>query len=144
MSDPPRENIPPVAPPADVSAAGPTDRAAAEAARMEAERVRLEDAINRFNVNYNPNGGPPLLPRLISPNGRVGNAPDVPPQVLGGGPVQALVQRGGQAHQPGLLQQLPRDNGNNADGGVGHLHPNSNPEANTKESKYEVFNDISA
>ena len=93
MSDPPRENIPPVAPPADVPAADPTDRAAAEAARMEAERVRLEDAINRFNVNYNPNGGPPLLPRLISPNRRVGNAPDVPPRVLGGSPVQALAQR---------------------------------------------------
>ena len=100
MSDPPRENIPPVAPPADVPAADPTDGAAAEAARIEAERVRLEDAINRFNVNYNPNGGPPLLPRLISPNGRVGNAPDVPLRVLGGGPVQALAQRGGQAHQP--------------------------------------------
>ena len=93
MSDAPRENIPPVAPPADVPAAGPTDRAAAEATRMEAERVRLEDAINRFNVNYNPNGGPPLLPRLISPNRRVGNAPDVPPRVLGGSPVQALAQR---------------------------------------------------
>ena len=59
MSDPPRENVPPVAPPADVPAADPTDRAAAEAARMEAKRISLEAAINRLSVNYNPNGGPP-------------------------------------------------------------------------------------
>ena len=80
MSDPPRENIPPVAPPADVPAADPTDRAAADAARMEAKRIRLEAAINHFNVNYNPYGGPPQLPRLVSPNRRAGNAPNLPPR----------------------------------------------------------------
>ena len=69
--------------------------------------------------------------------------PIYPPRVLGGGPVQGLAQGGGQAHQPGLLQQLPRDNGRNADGGVGRLHTNSNPEANTKESKYQVFDNLS-
>ena len=144
MSDPPRGDNPPVAPPADVPAAAPTDRAATEAARIEAERLRLVEAIDLFNVHYNQNGGPPPLPRLISPNERVGHAPDVPPRMLGGGPVQPLAPRGGQAHQPRLLQQLPRNNDNNADGGAGRLHTSSNPESNTKESKYEVFNDISA
>ena len=145
MSDPPppRGDNPPVAPLADVPAADPMDRAAAEAARMEAERLRIEAAINLFNVNYNQNGGPPQLPRLISPNRRVGNAPNLPPRVLGGGPAQGLAQGGGQALQPGLLQQLPRDNGRIADGGVGRLHANSNPDANTKESKYEIFTDLS-
>ena len=52
---------------------------------MEAERLNIEAAINRFNVNYNPNGGPPQLPRLVSPNRRVGNAPNLPPWVMGGG-----------------------------------------------------------
>ena len=52
MSDP-IAGPPPVDVPAD-----PTDRAGAEAIR-EAERANLEAAINRFNVNYNPNGGPP-------------------------------------------------------------------------------------
>ena len=94
-------------------------------------------------MNYNQNGGPPQFPRLVSPNRHVGNAPNLPPWVLGGGPVQGLAQGGGQAHQPGLLQQLPRDNGRNADGGVGRLHTNSNPDANTKESKYEVFENLS-
>ena len=47
-----------MAPLADVPA-DPTDRVGAEAARMEAKRASLEAAINRFNVNYNPNGGPP-------------------------------------------------------------------------------------
>ena len=117
MSDPLREGNPPVAPPADVSA-DPMDRAGAEAVRMEAERASLEAAINSFNVNYNLNGGPPQLPRLVSPNRRLGNLPNLPPRVLGGGPVQGLAQGGGQAHQPGLLQQLqgPRDNVRNADG----------------------------
>ena len=41
MSDPPREGNPPVAPPADIPAADPTDRAAADAARMEAERLNI-------------------------------------------------------------------------------------------------------
>ena len=59
MSDPPREGNPPVASPADVPAADSTDRAAADAVRMEAERISLEAAINRFYVNYNPNGAPP-------------------------------------------------------------------------------------
>ena len=59
MSDPPRENVPLVAPPADVQAADPTDRAAMKATRMEAEWSSIEAAINRFNVTYNPNGGPP-------------------------------------------------------------------------------------
>ena len=145
MSDPPppRGDNSPVAPLADVPAADPMDRAAAEAARMEAERLRIEAAINLFNVNYNQNGGPPQLPRLISPNRRVGNAPNLPPRVLGGGPAQGLAQGGGQALQPGLLQQLPRDNGRIADGGVGRLHANSNPDANTKESKFEIFTDLS-
>ena len=102
MSDPPppREGNPPVGPPADAPAADPTDRAAADAARMEAERLRIEAAINLFNVNYNQNGGPPQLPRLISPNRPVGNAPNLPPWVLGGGPAQRLAQGGGQALQP--------------------------------------------
>ena len=146
MSDPLREGTPPVAPLADVPA-DPTDRVGAEAARMEAKRASLEAAINRFNVNYNPNGGPPQLPRLVSPNNRrIGNPPNLPPWVQGGGPAQGLAQGGGQAHQPGLLQQLhnPRDNGRTADGGVGHLHVNSNPDANMKESKYKVFDDLSA
>ena len=45
MSDPPRGDNLPVAPPADVPAAAPPDRAATEAARMEAERLRLVEAI---------------------------------------------------------------------------------------------------
>ena len=57
MSDP-IKGPPPVDVPAD-----PTDRAGAEATR-EAERANLEAAINRFNVNYNPNGGPP--PRSVA------------------------------------------------------------------------------
>ena len=145
MSEPPREGSPPVAPVAPAEVPADADRAAAEALR-EAERENLEAAINRFNVNYNPNGGPPQreLPRLISPpNRRLGNLPNIPPWVQGGGPVQGLAQEGGQAHQPRLLQQLhgPRDNARNADGGVGclHVNSNSNPDANTKESKYEVF-----
>ena len=69
-----------MAPPADVPVADPTDRAAAEAVRMEAKRISLEAAINCFNVNYNPNGGPPQLPRLVSPNKCVGNAPNLPPK----------------------------------------------------------------
>ena len=133
MSDPPREGNPPVAPPADIPAANPTDRAAADAARMEAERLNIEAAINGFNVNYNQNGGPPQLPRLVSPNRRVGNAPNLPPRVLRGGPVQGQAQGGGQAHQPGLLQQLPglRENVRNAEGGVDRLHVNCDPDANT-------------
>ena len=58
------------------------DRAAAEAVKMEAERI-------------------------VSPNRRLGTAPNVPPQ----GPVQGPAQGGAQALQPGLIQQLPRDNG---------------------------------
>ena len=45
MSDPPRVDNPPGAPPVDVPAAAPPDRAATEAARMEAERLRLVEAI---------------------------------------------------------------------------------------------------
>ena len=52
MSDPPID-VPPVDVPAE-----PTDKAGAEATR-EAKRANLEAAIQRFNVNYNPNGGPP-------------------------------------------------------------------------------------
>ena len=61
MSDPPppRGDNPPVAPPADVPVADPTNRAAADAARMEAERLNIEAAINCFNVNYNQMGVPP-------------------------------------------------------------------------------------
>ena len=92
---------------------------------MDAERASLEAAIQRFNTNYNPTGGPPQgrdLPRLISPiNRRAGNPPVLPPRVNGGGPAQGQAQGGGQAHQPGLLQQLPgsRENVRNlVDGGV--------------------------
>ena len=44
MSDPPlpRGDNPPAAPLTDAPATAPTDRAAADAARMEAERLRLE------------------------------------------------------------------------------------------------------
>ena len=109
---------------------------------MDAERASLEAAIQRFNTNYNPTGGPPQgrdLPRLISPiNRRANNPPTLPPRVNGGGPVQGQAQGGGQAHQSGLLQQLPgpRENVRNlADGGVDCLYINSNPDANTEESK---------
>ena len=131
-------------PPVDVQAE-PSERAGADATR-DAERANLEAAILRFNVNYNPNGGPPQgreLPRLISPiNRRAGTPPTLPPWVNGGGPAQGQAQGGGQAHQSGLLQQLhgSRENVRNlADGGVDPLHVNSNPDANTKESKYGVF-----
>ena len=90
------------------------DRAAAEAVKMEAERI-------------------------VSPNRRLGTAPNVPPR----GPVQGPAQGGAQALQPGLLQQLPRDNGRYADGGVGRLNANSYSDANTKEGKYEIFTDLS-
>ena len=145
MSDPPppRGDNPLLAPLADAPAAAPMDRAAADAARMEAERIRLQDAIDLINVHYNQNGGPPPLQRLISPNRRLGNAPMLPPRVMGVGPVQGLAQGGGQALQPGLLQQLPMDNGRNVDGGVGRLHANSCPDTNTKEGKYEIFTDLS-
>ena len=66
MSDPPREGIPPVAPPADIPAADPMDRAAADAARMEAERLNIEATINCFNVNYNQRGSPPVSKISIS------------------------------------------------------------------------------
>ena len=128
-------------PPVDVKAE-PPERDRADANR-DAERANLEAAILHFNTNYNPAGGPPQgrdLPRLISPiNRRAGNPPILHPRVNGGGPAQGQAQGGGQAHQPGLLQQLPgsRENIRNlADGGVDRLHVNSNPDANTKESKY--------
>ena len=147
MSDPliPGDN-PPVAPPAEAPAPAPTDRAAVDAIRAEAERVervRLQEAIDLINVHYNAQGGPPPLQRLISPNRRLGNAPMLPPRVMGGGPVQGPAQGGGQALQPGLLQQLNMDNGRNVDGGVGRLHANSYPDTNTKEGKYEIFTDLS-
>ena len=148
MSDPPRGDNPPVPPPVDTPApapaAAPSDRAAVDAARMETERLRLIEAIENFNVHYNVNGGPPLL-RLMptSPNGRVGHAPDVPPRVSGSGPAQILAPRGGQAQQPGLQQPL-RNEDRIDDGEAGRLHTSSNPESNTKESKYEVFNPINA
>ena len=111
-------------------------------ANRAAERANLEAAILRFNTNYNPAGGPPLgrdLPRLLSPpNRRPGNPPVLPPRVNGGGPAQGQAQGGGQAHQPGLLQQQPgpRERIRSlADGGVDRIHINSNPDANTKESK---------
>ena len=128
-------------PPVNVQAE-PSERARADANR-DVERANLEAVILRFNTNYNPSGGPPSgrdLPRLISPNNRrAGNPPVIPLRVNGGGPAQGQAQGGGQAHQPGLLQQLPgsRENIRNlADGGVDRLHVNSNPDANTKESKY--------
>ena len=66
MSDPliPGDNLP-VAPPAEAPAPAPTDRAAAEAIRAEAERaerverVRLQEAIDLINVHDNAQGGPP-------------------------------------------------------------------------------------
>ena len=139
MSDP---DIDP--PPVDVQTE-PSERARADANR-DAERANLEAAILRFNTNYNPAGGPPPgreLPRLIFPtNRRAGNPPVLPPRVNGGGPAQEQAQGVGQAHQPGLFQQLPgpRESIRNlVDGGVDRLHVNSNPDVNTKESKYGVF-----
>ena len=94
MSDKER-NSPPVDDQAELS-----ERDRAEVARA-AERANLEAAILRFNTNYNSSGGPPQgrdLPRLNSPpNRRLGNPPVLPPRAAGGG----------QAHQPGLLQQQP-------------------------------------
>ena len=143
MSDPPIPgDNPPVPPPAKAPAPPLTDRAAAEALRAEAERVRLQEAIDLIAVDYNAQGGPPTLQRLISPKRRLGIAPVLPPGVMGGGPVQRPAQGGGQALQPGLLQQLNMDNGRNVDGGVGRLHANSCPDANTKEGKYEIFTDL--
>ena len=87
------------------------------------------------------------MPRLISPaNRRPGNPPVLPPRVNGGGQAQGQAQGGGQAHQPGLLQQLPvgpRERVRSlADGGVDCTHVNPNPDANTKESKYGVFDTL--
>ena len=137
MSDP-NDDPPPV----DIPAV-PLDRARVDV-NMDAERANLEAAIQRFNTNYHPTGGPLQgrdLPRLVSPvNRRAGTLPILPPRVNGGGPAQGQDQGGGQAHQPGLLQQLPglRENVRSlADGGVDRLHINSkHPDANTKESKY--------
>ena len=98
-------NSPPVHAQAELS-----ERDRAEVARA-AERANLEAAILRFNTNYNPSGGPPQgrdLPRLNSPpNRRLGNPPVLPPRAAGEGPTQGQAQGGGQAHQPGLLQQQP-------------------------------------
>ena len=73
---------PPVDAQADLSA---RDRAEVD---MAAERANLEAAILRFNVNYNPNGGPPPgrdLPRLVSPpNRHPGNPPVLPPGLMEG------------------------------------------------------------
>ena len=86
-------------PPVDIQAE-PSERAGADAMR-ETERASLKAPIQHFNVNYYPNGGPPL-PRLISPgNRRIGNPPSLPPWVNGGGPVQGQALGGGQAHQSG-------------------------------------------
>ena len=147
--EPPREGVPLVAPVPPVDIPADPNRAAADAAReaeranIEAAQANLEAIINCFNTHYNLNGGPPLRdsPRLISPNSRRLGNPPLPPRVLGGGPVQGPAHGEGQAHQPGLVQQL---NGRDADGGVARPHVNSNPDANTKESKYEVFDDLSA
>ena len=132
---------PPVDAQADLSA---RDRAEVD---MAAERASLEAAILRFNVNYNPNGGPPKgrdLPRLASPPNRgLGNPPVLPPRVAGGGPPQGQAQGGGQ---PGLLQQQPLEQRERirslGDGGVDRTHVNPNPDANTKESKYGVFHTL--
>ena len=60
MSDPPIPgNNLPVPPPAEAQAPPLTDRAAEDAIRAEAERVRLQDAIDLIAVHYNAQGGPP-------------------------------------------------------------------------------------
>ena len=70
----------------------------------------------------------------------------LPPRVAGGGPPQGQAQGGGQAHQPGLLQQQPAGPRERirslADGGADRIHVNPNPDANTKESKYVVFDTL--
>ena len=118
---------------------------------MAAERVNLEAAILRFNTNYNPAGGPPQgrdLPRLTSPpNGRLGNPPVLPPRAAGGGPTQGQAQVGGNATvQHGLLQQQPVGQRERirslADGGVERMNVSSNQDANTKESKYGIFDTL--
>ena len=83
---------PPVDAQADLSA---RDRAEVD---MAAERASLEAAILRFNVNYNPNGGPPKgrdLPRLASPpNRRLGNPPCCPPGLHEGVHPRAKLKEG--------------------------------------------------
>ena len=70
----------------------------------------------------------------------------LPPRVAGGGPPQGQAQGGVQAHQPGLLQQQPvgpRERIRSlADGGADRIQVNPNPDANTKESKYVVFDTL--
>ena len=149
MSDPRDPPVPGDIPPAPPLVGAPApplvDRAAEDAARVEAERlesVRLQDAINLIATHYNAQGGPPSQ-RLISPNRRLGNAPMLPPRVMGGNPAQGPAQGGGQAYQPGLLQQLNVDQGRTVDGGVDRRHVNST-DSNTKEGKYEVFCELPA
>ena len=82
-------------PPVDVQAE-PSERARADANKDAGWGANLEAAILRD------------LPRLISPiNRRAENPPVLPFRVNGRGPAQGQAQGGGQAHQPGLLQQLP-------------------------------------
>ena len=75
MSDP-NDDPPPV----DIPAV-PLDRARVDV-NMDAERANLEAAIQRFNTNYHPTGGPLQgrdLPRLVSPvNRRAGTLPILP------------------------------------------------------------------
>ena len=153
MSDPsgtPRDppipgDIPPAPPLAGAPAPPLVDRAAEEAARVETERlesVRLQDAINLIATHYNAQGGPPSQ-RIISPNRRLGNAPMLPPRVMGGNPAPVPAQAGGQAYQPGLLEQLNINPGRAVDGGVDRRHVNST-DSNTLEGKYEIFRELPA
>ena len=60
MSDPPIPGDNPTVHPLAKAPAPPlTDRAAAEALRAEAERAKLQEAIDLIAVHYNAQGGPP-------------------------------------------------------------------------------------
>ena len=145
MSDVDKHNSPPVNAQAELS-----ERDRAEVARA-VERTSLEAMILFFNTNYNPARGPPQgrdLPRLNSmPNRLPGNPPVLPPRAAGGGPTQGQAQVGGNATvQHGLLQQQPVGQRERirslADGGVERMNVSSNPDANTKESKYGIFDTL--
>ena len=73
--------------------------------------------------------------------------PVLPPRVAGGGLTQGQAQGGGQAQvQHGPLQQKPGGQWERirslADGGAERTHVFYNPDANTKESNYGVFDTL--